>query len=71
VVAKNKSKGRSALTPIPDIRETFALHLKANQRLDALLEEVRELQGAGKIREARRVIQTCRAASAATSCTRE
>ena len=33
----------------------MALHRKASQRRDELLSEARELQGAGKIRDARRL----------------
>jgi hypothetical protein len=59
MAAKNKPRGRPQLSRrfVPDVREVFALHLEASQRLDHLLEQVRELKAAGKIAEARRVFK--------------
>lgn len=38
----------------PDLQEIFGLHVEGSRRRDGLLEEVRALQSAGKIREARK-----------------
>ena len=42
----------------PDIRRIVAIHAEASQHREELLEEARQLQAAGKIREARRWIRT-------------
>ena len=58
LAAKNKRMARRGATERePDIRDLFALHVTASQRRDALLEEVRVLQAAGKIREARKRLE--------------
>lgn len=59
MAAKNKSKGRarkSSAGENPDIQEIFALHLEGTRRYDELLQQARTLQSAGKIREARRLL---------------
>lgn len=57
VAAKNKSKGRpSRDSGPPGPHEIVLLHMEASRRRDELLEEARELQSAGKIREARRLL---------------
>lgn len=38
----------------PDVQEIFGLHVEGSRRRDNLLKEVRALQSAGKIREARK-----------------
>jgi hypothetical protein len=61
IAAKNqKTARRGATEREPDIQDLFALHVSASQRRDALLEEVRALQAAGKIREARKRLETAR-----------
>jgi hypothetical protein len=57
--AKKKSKGRSPRRtddPIPDISDILRLHMEASRHRDALLEEARQLQIAGKVREARKLL---------------
>lgn len=51
--AGSASSGREA-------HDSFALHARASQHRDDLLEEARELQAAGKIREARGVERRAR-----------
>lgn len=46
MAAKNKSP--------PDVQEIFGLHVEGSKQRDQLLEQVRALQSAGKIREARK-----------------
>lgn len=45
----------------PDVQEIFALHLGASRHLDHLLEDVQRLQRAGKIGEARKVLEQAEA----------
>jgi hypothetical protein len=54
MAAKNK---RSSLprTPASGAHDSVGLHMRAAQHRDDLLEEAKELQAAGKIREARAV----------------
>lgn len=60
MAAKNKPKRpRSSSRPSGpvDFTDVFALHVEGSQRRDELLEQVRQLQAAGKIREARQALE--------------
>lgn len=50
MAAKNKRPNRFG-----DVRDSVGMHFRASQHRDELLEEARELQSAGRIREARAV----------------
>lgn len=60
MAAKNKFKRRRA-PAIPDkatdIRDVFALHIQASCRVDGILEHVKALRSAGKIREAKALLK--------------
>jgi hypothetical protein len=56
MAAKNKPRRAADVSARgPDVQEVFGMQLRASQRRDELLEEARELQAAGKIRQARAV----------------
>jgi hypothetical protein len=57
VAAKNKNESQPANDLASDIGEALGLHPKAAQHRDDLLKEARELQAAGKIREARKKLR--------------
>jgi hypothetical protein len=54
VAAKNKRPSHSR-APGGGAHDSVGLHLRASQHRDELLEEAKELQAAGRIREARAV----------------
>jgi hypothetical protein len=41
----------------PDVQDLFGLHFQASRRVDEILEEVQELQSAGKIPEAKALLK--------------
>lgn len=54
---KRAPRSTSADTVRPDLQEIVALHVRASQRRDEILEEVKALKSAGKIREARELLR--------------
>ena len=57
MAAKNKSKGRKHADRPPDVQEIFALHFHASRRQEEIVAEAKELQKAGKLREARALLK--------------
>ena len=58
MAAKDKPKSRRPSAEAEaEIRNVFALHIQASCHLDELLEQVKALRSAGKIREAKALLK--------------